>query len=63
VRTESWFLRTPAAALEGGESTPELYVKPDDRWDANEVASRCPQEVGELQALLGVPMGDESNRS
>jgi hypothetical protein len=53
VRTENWFLRTRSAPLEQAGELLELYAKPDDRWDANEVADRCPDEVGELLALLG----------
>ena len=30
----------------------ELYVGTDDRWQANNVASRCPEEVEELNNLL-----------
>ena len=36
-------IRTPAWYLRKGEP-PELYAKPDDRWEVNEVAVRC-QEV------------------
>ena len=46
IRTPAWYLR---AALE-----PELFAKPDDRWEINNVASRC-QDVVErlLEALAG----------
>ena len=30
--------------------TPRLYAKPDDRWEVNDVANRCPGVVEELQA-------------
>jgi hypothetical protein len=43
-------IRTRAWQLNVGEST-ELYVKPDDRWEANDVASRC-GEVVELMLAL-----------
>jgi arylsulfatase A-like enzyme len=46
VRTKHWFLRRPG----GGPS--ELYVKPDDRFEANEISSRCPEAVAELEAIL-----------
>jgi len=29
-----------------------LYAKPDDRWEVNDVASRCPQIVEEMEALI-----------
>ncbi len=34
---------------ENGEEEWRLYVKPDDRWDANDVSSRCPQIIEELK--------------
>jgi arylsulfatase A-like enzyme len=43
IRTPAWYLR---AADE-----PELFAKPDDRWEVNNVAVRC-QEV--VQCLLDV---------
>jgi arylsulfatase A-like enzyme len=54
IRTPAWYLRS---AVE-----PELYAKPSDRWDMNNVASRC-QEVVEclqdalLQCELVLPTG------
>ncbi|MCE5266760.1 MAG: sulfatase-like hydrolase/transferase [Planctomycetaceae bacterium] len=44
IRTPAWFLRT-------GEP-PELYAKPDDRWEVNDVASLCPDVVEGLQDAL-----------
>jgi hypothetical protein len=41
IRTPAWFLR---AAGEG-----ELYVKPDDRWEVNNVSNRCLEIVESLQ--------------
>lgn len=39
ARTHAWMLRQTGVVT---ASTPsELYVKPDDRWEANEVADRC----------------------
>ncbi|MDR1962323.1 MAG: sulfatase-like hydrolase/transferase [Planctomycetaceae bacterium] len=40
--TPDWFFRK---MLDGRS---ELYVKPDDRWEANDVADRCPEIVEEL---------------
>ncbi len=34
---------------ENGDETWRLHVKPDDRWDANDVSSRCPQIIEELK--------------
>lgn len=60
IRYTSWTLRGVHApqALEdansGGSFTeeataPELFVRPDDRWEANDVAKLCPEVVDELQ--------------
>jgi arylsulfatase A-like enzyme len=44
IRTPAWYLlETPK---------PELYVKPDDRWEINDVAVRCPEVVECLQDAL-----------
>lgn len=46
VRTPAWFLRQ----WQNGEETQQaLYAKPDDRWEANEIASRG-GDVAELLA-------------
>jgi hypothetical protein len=44
-------LRTPAWHLRAGEE-PELFAKPDDRWEVNNVATRCPDVVEGLQEAL-----------
>jgi hypothetical protein len=44
-------IRTPAWLMKQGEAT-ELYAKPDDRWEANDVASRCPEIVEQLRQHL-----------
>ena len=41
IRTPAWFLR--------GVETPELFAKPDDRWEVNNVAQRCMEVVEGLQ--------------
>jgi arylsulfatase A-like enzyme len=46
IRTPAWYLRGV-----NGNATPELFVKPDDRWEANDVTSRCAEIVEELAAL------------
>jgi len=40
LRTPAWHFRHSSPA--------ELFVKPDDRWDANEVSDRCDDVVTEL---------------
>ncbi|MDZ4659687.1 MAG: hypothetical protein SH868_19105 [Bythopirellula sp.] len=50
-RAGEQMIRTPAWLLKQGEST-ELYSKPDDRWEANDVASLCPEIVQVLGECL-----------
>jgi arylsulfatase A-like enzyme len=49
IRTPAWLLRESEG--ENGVRH-ELFAKPDDRWDANEVSSRC----GEIPALLAAEL-------
>jgi hypothetical protein len=42
LRAASWMLLNPQ------QGDPQLYIKPDDRWEFNDVASRCPQVVDSL---------------
>ena len=44
IRTPAWYLRLGAE--------PELFVKPDDRWEVNNVANRCAEVVECLQDAL-----------
>jgi len=44
-------IRTPAWYLWAAEQ-PQLYVKPDDQWEVNDVAPRLPHIVEGLQAAL-----------
>ena len=43
IRTRLWHMRLT--------NPPELYVKPDDRWEANNVADRLWEETESLQSL------------
>ena len=47
LRTPAWYLRTWGAAAEDQR---ELYAKPDDRWEANEVSRRLTDLADELAA-------------
>jgi len=49
IRTAEWFLH------DGEEQ--KLYAKPDDRWEVNNVADRCPLEVEELLGMM--PAGND----
>jgi arylsulfatase A-like enzyme len=44
IRTADWCLRQDTHSSCGGE----LYVRPDDRWEANDVAKLCPEIVESL---------------
>ena len=57
IRTAAWCLREDiaqreAAGSDGATDVVELYVRPDDRWEANDVAKLCPEVVEELRAGL-----------
>ena len=57
IRTASWCLREilpqrdSSATSDTTATAPELYVRPDDRWEANDVAKLCPEAVEELLAM------------
>jgi arylsulfatase A-like enzyme len=51
IRTPAWFLRESRAS---DEPRYELFAKPDDQWEANEVSSRCSDVVEMLAAQLAV---------
>jgi arylsulfatase A-like enzyme len=58
IRTPAWYLR--------GAQPPELFAKPDDRWEVNDVADRCHQLVEPLKDALsafeaGVRLGSTDN--
>lgn len=50
--TPEWFFALRMSAESPDSETAELYVRPDDRWDVNEVSSRCADSVTTLRALL-----------
>ena len=43
IRTPAWMLRQPST---------ELFTKPDDRWESNDVADLCPEVVEQLREEL-----------
>ena len=51
IVTPAWYIRESSDenAQQGGSTQCELFVKPDDRFEVNEVANRCPEYVGQLQ--------------
>jgi arylsulfatase A-like enzyme len=56
IRTRHWLLASAAEARqEYGErllNESRLYAKPDDRWEFNEVANRCPEVAATLDEVL-----------
>ena len=51
LRTEYWYLKQPKDDSKADQA--ELYLKPDDHWEANDVADRCPEQLALLQQFLG----------
>lgn len=55
IRTAEWSLRCEPASGESvsaEETQCQLFVRPDDRWEANDVAGLCPDVVESLLARL-----------
>jgi hypothetical protein len=50
IQTHAWKLIRSRS--DGNGSTCELFAKPDDRWEVNDVSRRCPQIVEALSTLL-----------
>ncbi|MFO7902500.1 MAG: sulfatase-like hydrolase/transferase [Planctomycetota bacterium] len=46
IRVPGWFMRRV------GEQEVELFVKPDDRWECNEISDRCVQVVETITRTL-----------
>lgn len=50
IQTAAWkYLRS---VDKDGVFSEMLYAKPDDRWEVNDVARRCPQIVEEMETLI-----------
>jgi arylsulfatase A-like enzyme len=55
IRTADWSLRCEPTSIEdlsGGDFRGELFVRPDDRWEANDVAALCRDVAERLLARL-----------
>lgn len=59
IRTQAWYLRHAAKTEQSGADAAlsqgpvdELYAKPDDRWEVNEVADRAPGIAASLADVL-----------
>jgi len=59
IRTPAWFLCEETSTSDDvGPSSPakiQLYAKPDDRWELNDVADRCQTVIELLAPLLDGP--------
>jgi arylsulfatase A-like enzyme len=58
LRTPAWFARWSGTADVEESRRVELYVKPDDRWEVNNVADRCPEIVAGLEDVKTAVMED-----
>jgi Sulfatase len=54
IRTSAWLLRQPINAA------PELYAKPGDRWEVNEVARLLPEVTSGLETALAASVDSSS---
>lgn len=45
-------MRTPAWFFRRADERRELFVKPDDRWEANEISDRCAEVVYEMDQKI-----------
>ncbi|MBL9124377.1 MAG: sulfatase-like hydrolase/transferase [Planctomycetaceae bacterium] len=50
LRTPAWMLRKLPVGAAPRDT--ELFVKPDDRWEVNEIGDRCPEVLAEMDARL-----------
>jgi arylsulfatase A-like enzyme len=53
IRSAKWCLRGSGLRTSGAAAeveSPELFVRPDDRWEANDISKLCPDAVEELRA-------------
>ncbi|MFM8414589.1 MAG: hypothetical protein ACKOCX_07685 [Planctomycetota bacterium] len=57
IATGAWHLVLPAAAGEDDRPA-RLYAKPDDYFEACDVADRCPEVAAELTAIARQALGD-----
>ena len=63
LRTAAWTLLEPAEPLDTSanefdrDPATELYVCPDDRWEANDIASLCGEAVDELRRTSAAAAG------
>ena len=61
IRSADWCLRedifsSDGAITGGGAPSPELFVRPDDRWEANDVAKLCADACEELRTAISATL-------
>ena len=62
-----WYMRVPEYSSPDGANkrdlAVELFAKPDDRWEVNDVADRCSEVVELLTAVLDAASSAEAPTS
>ena len=63
IRTADWCLREDISSSDGAiigqratSPSPELFVRPDDRWEANDVAKLCADACEELRTTISATL-------
>jgi arylsulfatase A-like enzyme len=52
IRTDDWAFLLPVRVPGGEAREPQLFAKPDDRWEVNDLRQRNIERADELEALL-----------
>jgi arylsulfatase A-like enzyme len=52
IRTEEWAYLLPIRMPEGETRAPQLFQKPDDRWEVNDLRARNIERAEELEAMV-----------
>jgi arylsulfatase A-like enzyme len=63
IHTADRTLLLPGPQPEGEERHPQLYEKPEDRWEANDLRARLIEQADELEARLRAHTGPSPTRS
>ena len=52
IRTDDWAYLLPVRVPEGEKREPQLFQKPDDRWEVNDLRSQNIERADELEQIL-----------
>jgi hypothetical protein len=52
IRTDEWAYLAPRKVPDGEKREPQLFLKPDDRWEVNDVRSSNIERADELEQSL-----------